>query len=81
MGAQHGRGDGGEAQLAGFLRFVRGMLLMHECLRQVGEMLCWDNRRVIHRRDSFSGADTRLMWRTQTCGEVVLPPPLASVTQ
>jgi taurine dioxygenase len=36
---------------------------------QVGDVLMWDNRAVIHHRDAFQAADRRLMWRTQLQGD------------
>ena len=36
---------------------------------QVGDMLMWDNRAVIHHRDSFAAMDRRLLWRTQLQGD------------
>ena len=31
----------------------------------VGDLLIWDNRRLMHRRDAFDANARRLMWRTQ----------------
>ena len=39
-----------------------------------GDILVWDNRSVIHRRDSFDPKTRRIMLRTQIKGE----PPLAA---
>lgn len=36
---------------------------------RVGDLLIWDNRCTIHRRDSFSGAERRVMHRTQIKGD------------
>lgn len=36
---------------------------------QVGDLLIWDNRAVIHHRDSFDATDRRLLYRTQMVGE------------
>ncbi|HEX7775791.1 MAG TPA: TauD/TfdA family dioxygenase [Parvibaculum sp.] len=36
---------------------------------QVGDLLIWDNRAAIHRRDSFDGAERRVMHRTQIKGD------------
>jgi taurine dioxygenase len=36
---------------------------------RVGDLLIWDNRAAIHRRDSFSGAERRVMHRTQIKGD------------
>jgi taurine dioxygenase len=38
---------------------------------RVGDLLLWDNRCVLHRRDSFDAAARRLMHRTQVRGEAV----------
>ena len=35
---------------------------------RVGDVLLWDNRVTMHRRDSFDAAHRRLMWRTQMKG-------------
>ncbi len=32
-------------------------------------MLMWDNRAVIHRRDSFQATYRWLLWRTQLLGD------------
>ena len=42
------------------------------CLRhqwQVGQVLCWDNRQVVHCRQAFDPSKVRTMWRTQVKGE------------
>ena len=36
---------------------------------KVGDLLVWDNRCTIHRRDSFNGAERRVMHRTQIKGD------------
>jgi taurine dioxygenase len=36
---------------------------------QVGDLLMWDNRAVIHHRDAFAASDRRLLWRTQLQGD------------
>ena len=36
---------------------------------QVGDLLMWDNRSTMHRREPFSAADRRLMQRTQIRGQ------------
>jgi taurine dioxygenase len=41
---------------------------------RVGDLLIWDNRVAIHRRDSFDGRERRVMHRTTIVGEgPVLP--------
>jgi len=40
----------------------------YEHVWQVGDVLFWDNRITMHRRDSFDPAHNRLMWRTQMQG-------------
>ena len=37
---------------------------------QPGDLILWDNRCVMHRRDPFDSADRRIMHRTQLAGEV-----------
>ncbi len=36
---------------------------------RVGDLLVWDNRCAIHRRDSFNGSERRVMHRTQIKGD------------
>ena len=36
---------------------------------RVGDLVMWDNRCTMHRRDSFDGGDRRIMHRTQIKGE------------
>jgi taurine dioxygenase len=36
---------------------------------RIGDLLIWDNRAAIHRRDSFDGAERRVMHRTQIKGD------------
>ncbi len=36
---------------------------------QVGDVLMWDNRAVIHHRDEFAATDRRLLYRTQLLGD------------
>ena len=36
-----------------------------------GDIICWDNRCVMHRRDAFEPGLRRLMHRTQIVGEPV----------
>ena len=40
---------------------------------KVGDLIMWDNRSVMHRRDAFDASTRRLMHRTQIVGEPVLP--------
>ncbi|PKO54059.1 MAG: taurine catabolism dioxygenase TauD, partial [Betaproteobacteria bacterium HGW-Betaproteobacteria-21] len=35
---------------------------------KVGDLLIWDNRCAIHRRDGFDGSERRVMHRTQIKG-------------
>lgn len=35
---------------------------------RVGDVMVWDNRATLHRRDAFDPAARRLMWRTQMLG-------------
>ncbi len=39
---------------------------------QVGDLLIWDNRRLMHKRSSFNDSDQRLMRRTQVQGEIAV---------
>jgi taurine dioxygenase len=36
---------------------------------RVGDLVMWDNRCVMHRRDSFDNATRRLLHRTQVKGD------------
>lgn len=38
---------------------------------QLGDIVLWDNRCAMHRRDAFDPGSRRLMYRTQIAGEVV----------
>lgn len=38
---------------------------------QLGDIVLWDNRCTLHRRDSFDAASRRLLYRTQISGEAV----------
>ena len=40
---------------------------------QVGQVVAWDNRMHLHMRHPVDEALDRLMWRTQTKGEAVVP--------
>ena len=39
---------------------------------EVGQVVVWDNRMMLHMRYPFDDTKARLMWRTQTKGEVVV---------
>ena len=41
---------------------------------KVGDLVLWDNRCTMHRRDAFPSSTTRIMHRTQVKGEPVQPP-------
>ena len=41
---------------------------------QVGQVVVWDNRMMLHMRTPFDETKARFMWRTQTKGEAVVPP-------
>ena len=43
--------------------------------RKVGQVVVYDNRRLLHMRHPMDERKTRFMWRTQTKGEVVRPAP------
>jgi len=40
---------------------------------KVGEVVAWDNRMMLHMRHPMDDSKARLMWRTQTKGEAVVP--------
>lgn len=40
---------------------------------KVGQVVVWDNRMMLHMRTPFDDTKARLMWRTQTKGEAVVP--------
>ncbi len=40
---------------------------------QVGQVMVWDNRMLLHKRHPVDDDDVRFMWRTQTRGEPVVP--------
>ncbi len=40
---------------------------------KVGDLVLWDNRCVMHRRDAFDGKERRIMHRTQIGGERPIP--------
>ena len=42
-------------------------------MARAGDLVLWDNRSVMHRRDAFDESLRRLMHRTQIVGEPVLP--------
>lgn len=39
---------------------------------RVGQVVVWDNRMLLHKREPFDTSDVRFMWRTQTKGETVI---------
>jgi taurine dioxygenase len=39
---------------------------------RLGDLVLWDNRCTMHRRDAFDPSTRRLLWRTQVTGEPVL---------
>ena len=50
----------------------------HFCYRhrwRVGQVMIFDNRRLLHMRHPMDERKTRFMWRTQTKGEVVRAAP------
>ena len=46
---------------------------------RVGDLVLWDNRSTMHRRDPFDNAQRRVMHRTQIKGKFV-PRPLVAAT-
>jgi taurine dioxygenase len=38
---------------------------VYEHVWQIGDLVMWDNRCTIHRRDAFDSEQRRIMWRTQ----------------
>lgn len=44
---------------------------VYEHVWQLGDLIMWDNRCTLHRRDAFDDSERRIMWRTQigrSCG-------------
>ena len=39
----------------------------------VGQVMVWDNRMMLHKREPVDPGEARFMWRTQTRGEAVVP--------
>jgi alpha-ketoglutarate-dependent taurine dioxygenase len=44
---------------------------------QIGEVVIWDNRMMLHMRYPVDESQSRFMWRTQTRGEAVIPVEMA----
>ena len=42
-----------------------GMTAKYEHIWEVGDLVIWDNRCTLHRRDAFDNGTRRVMWRTQ----------------
>lgn len=38
---------------------------VYEHVWQLGDLVMWDNRCTLHRRDAFDNRERRVMWRTQ----------------
>jgi taurine dioxygenase len=51
---------------------------VYEHVWRVGDLLLWDNRSTMHRRDPFDGKARRVMHRTQIKGAQAPQPYLAS---
>jgi taurine dioxygenase len=61
--------DESEALLDELWAWCTGRAFVYEHVWQVGDLLVWDNRSAIHRRDAFDPASRRIMLRTQVKGE------------
>ncbi len=51
-------------------RTSSGRSLRYQHRWRVGDLLLWDNRSTMHRRDPFDNATRRVMHRTQIKGKV-----------
>ena len=58
-----------EALLDELWAFCTDRAFVYEHVWQVGDLLIWDNRSAIHRRDAFDPGSRRIMLRTQVKGE------------
>ena len=58
-----------EALLDGLWAFVRDPRFAWEHAWRAGDLLVWDNRCLMHRRDSFDAGARRIMLRTQVKGD------------
>lgn len=54
-----------EALLDEVWAFCTRPCFVYEHIWQVGDLVLWDNRCTIHRRDAFDDSARRIMWRTQ----------------
>jgi len=58
-----------EALLDELWQFVSRADLIWEHVWQVGDLVIWDNRCTMHRRDAFDPHSRRIMHRTQVKGD------------
>lgn len=61
--------DDSEALLDALWQHATNPALVWTQIWQTGDLLIWDNRRVLHKRDAFDAASVRLMHRTCEAGE------------
>lgn len=61
--------DEGESLLNEIWRHALGPKTVYRHRWRVGDLVVWDNRATMHRRDSFSPDERRLMLRTQIRGD------------
>ena len=61
--------DESEALLDELWDFVNRKDLIWEHIWRVGDLVLWDNRCTMHRRDAFDPLSRRILHRTQVKGE------------
>jgi taurine dioxygenase len=64
--------DESDALLDELWSFIDSPQFIYEHRWRVGDLVVWDNRSTMHRRDPFDSASRRVMHRTQIKGK--LPP-------
>jgi alpha-ketoglutarate-dependent taurine dioxygenase len=65
--------DDSERLLDELWRHATGPQFRYRHRWQVGQVVVWDNRMLLHMRHPMAGDAVRFMWRTQTRGEAVVP--------
>jgi taurine dioxygenase len=61
--------DASDKLLDELWNFTTGEEFIYEHVWRVGDLLVWDNRSVIHRRDAFDPASRRILMRAQVKGD------------